>query len=756
MNKKHYICRAVTELPGYMMVDIRVQEDMQIHAGQVFNAEELDDLLGLDNVKVYLPEYLSDVQTQVPVIVLNGSFETLQDKRRPNGNPDYTTYIYEYDDVLTAVRLIPETKFELSLDAIDNGNEVNDLGYLIPQNDSEYLHYVATEDEITSKVYLKIEAFKEFRLGGQSGMEFTKTLVVRVKNAMPIEEDGGMIITFKPETITQKAYPTEVVGTLSATGGKPPYRFSLNGRDSVNGVNNNHFIVEGNKVKVNSTPLNTNFYSLAFRVTDSENKSSVSHAKILVSAPYIYKGNYVKYKLNMEPKNYVNHLIKVYSSATSNQVPEDIHGIFNVDNSDGNVESGTKEIPFCGTSQFTYAPTFYQKIQEDGHNTLKVYAYYTEELLNLIRDKVFAGVMKFSGFVDNGWYEIKVDSAKNTVELLNKLTQMPELEYEVTNIKNLWDKEDAEFSHGEKMFDLFEAIEVNGHNPYKICKNQKITFKLNPKPTKYTEAMIDLFLNASSTNKGYIIDGSNGELLGTSTEFRTNVIPDVAMYSPYSNIVVGRDNYFYVNQAVVNLIKSNTPDRDTSWFTEEGWYSTIRVQKQDATEIEFKLVKDIPEITIENVTGIHVEDKDKTPIEIESCDISVFMDLFETIKVSEQLFTPYMQPMFTKNIADNTEIGRITDLNMYYEDWSIISEKLGSGDLHYALIDGDNNNKYFKIEPSNSICVVKSNAMITPELLLNNQPYVGNIIPAKIEIGLLDKKDKVINKTIMYAYINKR
>ena len=133
---KHFIGQTSTENPGYMQAQIRVPAAEELHAGQVVVAETLDASLGSKNLGVYAPTKVADATKDSIALVLNNGFETMADGRRPNGQPDYTQYVYE-----------------------------------------------AKATGVTAKNYLVIDAVKYFRLGGQSGMDMTKTLVVRAKMA---------------------------------------------------------------------------------------------------------------------------------------------------------------------------------------------------------------------------------------------------------------------------------------------------------------------------------------------------------------------------------------------------------------------------------------------------------------------------------------------------------------------------------------------------------------------------------------------
>ena len=110
----------------------------------------------------------------------------MTDGRRPNGQPDYTQYVYQAGEVVTAHRLLPETRYQVSIDACDESVAQATIvpgDKLVPQDGSFDLKYEAKATGVTAKNYLVIDAVKYFRLGGQSGMDMTKTLVVRAKMA---------------------------------------------------------------------------------------------------------------------------------------------------------------------------------------------------------------------------------------------------------------------------------------------------------------------------------------------------------------------------------------------------------------------------------------------------------------------------------------------------------------------------------------------------------------------------------------------
>lgn len=276
---KHYICRAVTELPEYMQANFRIPEGTQIYAGEIYMPNKLDTDLGYGNWTAYLPEVIEDISKEVPAIILNGGFETLSDGRRPDGNPDYTNYIFNAGDIATAIVLKPEIKFEISYDAISNGIDVEGLGYLIPEGSQGLLKFVETLDGVNSKVYLKVEALKEFRLGGLFGGEFAKTMVVRVKYTDNTKPADPEITEIQAEIVqglqvgNNNVKSGSTVLTMQAQGGTAPYTYELIPDGEV-AQDNNKFVIDSSEVKVGAEDLTeAKTYKIYVQATDSKGKT---------------------------------------------------------------------------------------------------------------------------------------------------------------------------------------------------------------------------------------------------------------------------------------------------------------------------------------------------------------------------------------------------------------------------------------------------------------------------------------------------
>lgn len=280
---EHYICRTVTELPGYMFALIKVPEGDSIAAGEVYKAETLDTTIS-GNTTVYVAEYVTD-KNDLPVIALNDSFETLLDGRRPDGQPDYTQYVYNEGEVINSVRLDKNVKLELGTDTLSNQLDMKDID---DTNLKDTWLYINNEGRLTwsnsfanvsSRVYFVIEAVKYFRLGGQSGMEFARTLVVRVKHqnvkSNPWDPDITKInanLTPNLKIGEENVASGAVIATLSVEGGTAPVTYAFKTNPTV-GADNDKFVIDGDNIKVGANALTeAKTYMLYVEATDTKGK----------------------------------------------------------------------------------------------------------------------------------------------------------------------------------------------------------------------------------------------------------------------------------------------------------------------------------------------------------------------------------------------------------------------------------------------------------------------------------------------------
>lgn len=280
---EHYLCRPIVELPAYMQDKFIVPAGEIISAGQIYVAETLTDEFRQENWDVFYPSLIEDVGEQIPSIVINNGFEMLPDNRRPEGQPDYTQYYYTQGEVISAVKLLPETKFEISYDSIIIESEVSIGGYLIPEDGGSKLLYVDSLNGNQPRIYLVVEGFKFFRLGGQSGEQFAKSLVVRVKQGMSVGASGLNIIAKITDGLEINLVADTKVVELETKGGTEPYSYAF-----ANGGQDNHlFELNGNEITNKEVLTEARIYHLAVTSIDNEGKEKGAMIDLLVDNPSI-------------------------------------------------------------------------------------------------------------------------------------------------------------------------------------------------------------------------------------------------------------------------------------------------------------------------------------------------------------------------------------------------------------------------------------------------------------------------------------
>ena len=280
---EHYICRAVTELPGYMQVNFRVPKGEILASGQIYVGENLVDNYGYGNWTVFTPELIEDTQKQVPAIILNNDFEVLPDGRRPDGNPDYTQYVYTEGEVITAIKLIPGVKFELGMSSVIAETDIKVGGYLVPEAGSSMLMYSDNLEDINTNICLVIEALKDFRIGGIFGNETIKTMVVRVKDNCVAAPNGLRVSVDIEDNLEIPVEAQTVVATLSTAGGTEPYTYSF----VSGGLDNDLFEIENQYIRTKNEIDVSKNYHVAIKSTDSEGNSKSMTVSIFIDNPSI-------------------------------------------------------------------------------------------------------------------------------------------------------------------------------------------------------------------------------------------------------------------------------------------------------------------------------------------------------------------------------------------------------------------------------------------------------------------------------------
>ena len=153
-----------------------------LRAGQVVNCVSLaSSVAGVPlNLEVYSPSLptTATLDSRFYCLIVNGGFEKLEDGRRPSGNPDYTTYVYNEGDVCQGILLDKNLVFEISGSCISGDTSLDpsaDIGrYIVPVNGT---YVLSIANAPTTGGCLKIIGTAQFRKGGILNDAFVSTYI---------------------------------------------------------------------------------------------------------------------------------------------------------------------------------------------------------------------------------------------------------------------------------------------------------------------------------------------------------------------------------------------------------------------------------------------------------------------------------------------------------------------------------------------------------------------------------------------------
>lgn len=182
----NYLCRATNpRVPDYLIIKVAVPSGQTMKAGDVFPVKALDTNIP-NNYQVFTGSQPATADLGIRMaIVINDGFETLEDGRRPAGQPDYTQYTFGEGEVVTAVLLVPGLVFEISKDCLTNNGSVAAGNILEPVNGAYTLDVKTAHTEGTKSALRVLNAAKNFRMGGQFGYNFISTVVAMVEDGEP-------------------------------------------------------------------------------------------------------------------------------------------------------------------------------------------------------------------------------------------------------------------------------------------------------------------------------------------------------------------------------------------------------------------------------------------------------------------------------------------------------------------------------------------------------------------------------------------
>ena len=158
-----------------------------LRAGQVVNCVALaSSVEGVPlNLEVYSPSLptTATLGSRFYALIVNGGFENLADGRRPSGNPDYTTYVYNEGDVCQGILLDKNLVFEISGSCISGDTSIDpsaDIGrYIVPTNGT---YVLSIANAPTDGGCLKIIGTRYFYRGGIFGKNFIPTYICLAVN----------------------------------------------------------------------------------------------------------------------------------------------------------------------------------------------------------------------------------------------------------------------------------------------------------------------------------------------------------------------------------------------------------------------------------------------------------------------------------------------------------------------------------------------------------------------------------------------
>lgn len=175
---KNYICYPLTPRVSTRFIS-KVKATSELTPGSIIIAETLENALG-GNYETYTPKIATaaDLGSKFFALVLNDGFETIEDGRRPAGQPDYFAYTFKTGEVAPILFLDNHMEFEIGADCVAESTKASAVvgNYLVPVAGSSILNAVSAIPSGTF-VGLKILALKNTPIGGDFGGQFALSYV---------------------------------------------------------------------------------------------------------------------------------------------------------------------------------------------------------------------------------------------------------------------------------------------------------------------------------------------------------------------------------------------------------------------------------------------------------------------------------------------------------------------------------------------------------------------------------------------------
>lgn len=209
MNK---ICQPINPLiPTEFIGKIKIPSTLDLQSGNIIIADTFDNSI-FGNFEVFTPTIANEnnLNSKFFALIINDGVETLDDGRRPSGQPNYYTYNYKGDDIVPIIFLGEHMRFNISLDVIDTSSlSLAVVGnYLVPTANSVKLNAVEKIPDGVG-IALKILAARNTPIGGEFGGQFAYSLICEAE-----EIETGSAPTPTP---AKWEYPVQDGNTLTIT-----------------------------------------------------------------------------------------------------------------------------------------------------------------------------------------------------------------------------------------------------------------------------------------------------------------------------------------------------------------------------------------------------------------------------------------------------------------------------------------------------------------------------------------------------------
>ena len=174
---KNYIGQCITPRVGSEHITKVTVPAGGLRAGEVVIADTLDNKI-VGNIEVFsaTKPATANLGSKNVALIINDGFETLEDGRRPEGQPNYYHYEFREGDVAPAIFLDSHLVFNISADTITDGTAVEVGQFLYAVDGSHKLTAGSAIPEGTA-TGLKVVAKYNTPIGGQFGGGFAPSFI---------------------------------------------------------------------------------------------------------------------------------------------------------------------------------------------------------------------------------------------------------------------------------------------------------------------------------------------------------------------------------------------------------------------------------------------------------------------------------------------------------------------------------------------------------------------------------------------------